>query len=67
MAGDWDGDVDRRRALLRQLRDLDDDLAAGKLTEEDHRRLRRADRARGGHLAHPPPGPHGDRHAPPGR
>jgi len=40
MAGDWDGDVDRRRALLRQLRDLDDDLAAGKLTEEDHRRLR---------------------------
>ena len=40
MAGDWDGDVDRRRALLRQLRDLDDDLAAGKLTEEDHHRLR---------------------------
>lgn len=40
MAGDWDGDVDRRRALLRQLRDLDDDLAAGKLSEEDHRRLR---------------------------
>jgi cytochrome c-type biogenesis protein CcmH/NrfG len=39
MAGDWDGEVDRRRALLRQLRDLDDDLAAGKLTEEDHRRL----------------------------
>ncbi len=40
MAGDWDGEVDRRRALLRQLRDLDDDLTAGKLTEEDHRRLR---------------------------
>ena len=40
MAGDWDSEVDRRRALLRQLRDLDDDLAAGKLTEEDHRRLR---------------------------
>jgi tetratricopeptide (TPR) repeat protein len=40
MAGDWDVEVDRRRALLRQLRDLDDDLAAGKLTEEDHRRLR---------------------------
>jgi hypothetical protein len=40
MAGDWDGDADRRRALLRQLRDLDDDLAAGKLTEDDHRRLR---------------------------
>jgi tetratricopeptide (TPR) repeat protein len=35
----WDG-ADRRRALLRQLRDLDDDLAAGKLTEQDHRRLR---------------------------
>ena len=40
MVGDWDGDVDRRRALLRQLRDLDDDLAAGKLTEDDHHRLR---------------------------
>jgi tetratricopeptide (TPR) repeat protein len=40
MAGDWDGEVDRRRALLRQLRDLDDDLAAGKLTEEDYHRLR---------------------------
>jgi tetratricopeptide (TPR) repeat protein len=35
----WDGD-DRRRALLRQLRDLDDDLAAGKIDEQDHRRLR---------------------------
>jgi tetratricopeptide (TPR) repeat protein len=33
-------DGDRRRALLRQLRDLDDDLAAGKLTESDHRRHR---------------------------
>ena len=33
-------DDDRRRALLRQLRDLDDDLAAGKLTEADHIRLR---------------------------
>jgi tetratricopeptide (TPR) repeat protein len=40
MAGDWDGELDRRRSLLRQLRDLDDDLAAGKLTEEDHQRLR---------------------------
>jgi cytochrome c-type biogenesis protein CcmH len=30
----------RRRELLRQLRDLDDDLAAGKLTEADHARLR---------------------------
>ena len=31
---------DRRRELLRQLRDLDDDLAAGKLTAGDHARLR---------------------------
>ena len=31
---------DRRRELLRQLRDLDDDLAAGKLTNDDHARLR---------------------------
>jgi hypothetical protein len=29
----------RRRELLRQLRDLDDDLAAGKLTAADHDRL----------------------------
>lgn len=33
-------DEDRRRELLRQLRDLDDDLAAGKLTAVDHERLR---------------------------
>ena len=33
-------DDDRRRELLRQLRDLDDDLAAGKLTSDDHARLR---------------------------
>jgi len=33
-------DDDRRRELLRQLRDLDDDLAAGKLTQADHVRLR---------------------------
>jgi hypothetical protein len=33
-------DDDRRRELLRQLRDLDDDLAAGKLTRDDHARLR---------------------------
>jgi cytochrome c-type biogenesis protein CcmH/NrfG len=33
-------DDDRRRELLRQLRDLDDDLAAGKLTAGDHARLR---------------------------
>jgi len=30
----------RRRELLRQLRDLDDDLADGKLAEDDHARLR---------------------------
>ena len=33
-------DDDRRRELLRQLRDLDDDLAAGKLTQADYVRLR---------------------------
>jgi hypothetical protein len=33
-------DDSRRRELLRQLRDLDDDLAAGKLTQADHVRLR---------------------------
>jgi len=33
-------DDDRGRELLRQLRDLDDDLAAGKLTADDHVRLR---------------------------
>jgi cytochrome c-type biogenesis protein CcmH/NrfG len=33
-------DDDRRRELLRQLRDLDDDLAAGTLTHDDHTRLR---------------------------
>jgi cytochrome c-type biogenesis protein CcmH/NrfG len=33
-------DDDRRRELLRQLRDLDDDLAAGKLTQADHVQLR---------------------------
>jgi Flp pilus assembly protein TadD len=33
-------DDDRRRELLRQLCDLDDDLAAGKLTQDDHARLR---------------------------
>src|SRR5215469_10390206 len=33
-------DDDRRRELLRQLRDLDDDLTAGKLTQADHARLR---------------------------
>ena len=39
-ARDHDPDDDRRRELLRQLRDLDDDLAAGKLTTDDHARLR---------------------------
>lgn len=33
-------DDDRCLELLRQLRDLDDDLAAGKLTQADHARLR---------------------------
>ena len=33
-------DDDHRRELLRQLRDLDDDLAVGKLTQDDHVRLR---------------------------
>jgi len=33
--------TDERRVLLRQLRDLDDDLATGKLSDADHRRLRR--------------------------
>jgi hypothetical protein len=32
--------ADESRELLRQLRDLDDDLAAGKLTADDHERLR---------------------------
>jgi hypothetical protein len=35
-----DPEEDHRRALLRQLRDLDDDLAAGKLAADDHTRLR---------------------------
>ncbi|MGN6795993.1 MAG: tetratricopeptide repeat protein [Streptosporangiaceae bacterium] len=35
-----DPDDVRRRELLRQLRDIDDDLAAGKLTQADHVRLR---------------------------
>jgi tetratricopeptide (TPR) repeat protein len=33
-------DEDRRHELLRQLRDIDEDLAAGKIPQEDHRRLR---------------------------
>lgn len=37
---DADPDEDLRHGLLRQLRDLDNDLAAGKLSEEEHRALR---------------------------
>lgn len=37
---DADPDEDLRRGLLRQLRDLDDDLAAGKLTDSEHQALR---------------------------
>jgi tetratricopeptide (TPR) repeat protein len=37
---DADPDSDRGGELLRQLRDLDEDLAAGKLDEDDHRRMR---------------------------
>jgi len=37
---DADPDRDRGEELLRQLRDLDEDLAAGKLDEDDHRRMR---------------------------
>jgi hypothetical protein len=37
---DADPEGDRGGELLRQLRDLDEDLAAGKLDEDDHRRMR---------------------------
>ncbi|HKN97221.1 MAG TPA: tetratricopeptide repeat protein [Pseudonocardiaceae bacterium] len=37
---DVDPDEDLRQGLLRQLRDLDNDLEAGKLTDEEHRALR---------------------------
>jgi hypothetical protein len=37
---DADPESDRGGELLRQLRDLDEDLAAGKLDEDDHRRMR---------------------------
>jgi hypothetical protein len=33
-------ELDQRRELLKQLRDLDDDLAHGKISDSDHRRLR---------------------------
>lgn len=37
---DADPDEDLRRGLLRQLRDLDNELAVGKLTDDEHRALR---------------------------
>ena len=37
---DADPESDRGGELLHQLRDLDEDLAAGKLDEDDHRRMR---------------------------
>jgi len=37
---DADQEGDRGGELLRQLRDLDEDLAAGKLDEDEHRRMR---------------------------
>ena len=37
---DDDPETDRGGELIRQLRDLDEDLATGKLDEHDHRRLR---------------------------
>jgi cytochrome c-type biogenesis protein CcmH/NrfG len=37
---DHDPETDRGGELIRQLRDLDEDLATGKLDEHDHRRLR---------------------------
>jgi cytochrome c-type biogenesis protein CcmH/NrfG len=53
-----DPDDDRRRALLRQLRDLDDDLAAGKLTADDHTRLREpVEREAAAALTRKPQGP----------
>jgi cytochrome c-type biogenesis protein CcmH/NrfG len=56
-----DRDDDRRRALLRQLRDLDDDLAAGKLTAGDHTRLREpVEREAAAVLARKARGPAGD-------
>jgi len=56
---------DRRRELLRQLRDLDDDLAAGKLTQEDHARLRDpVEREAAAVLARKAPGPAGSAAAP---
>ena len=39
-APDADPESDRGGELLRQLRDLDEDLAAGKLDEDDHRKMR---------------------------
>lgn len=36
------GRPEAQRGALRQLRDLDDDLAAGKVSEQDHQRIRQA-------------------------
>jgi hypothetical protein len=55
-----DADHELRARLLRQLRDLDDDLACGKLTHEDHRRLRAPLEARTADVLHRI----ADRHAP---
>jgi tetratricopeptide (TPR) repeat protein len=46
------------RALLRQLRDLDEDLGAGKLSAADHRRLRAALERQLAPLLHERPTPH---------
>lgn len=55
-----DADQELRVGLLRQLRDLDDDLACGKLTREDHLRLRAPLEARTADVLHRI----ADRHAP---
>ena len=72
-----DPDEERRTELMRQLRDLDEDLAAGKLPVEDHERLRGplareaaavlatlGARGTGQVAATAPPGPAGDAGSP---
>src|SRR5262249_8242407 len=55
-----DPDDDRRRALLRQLRDLDGDLATGKLAAGAHARLSEpVEREAAAALSHKPQGPAG--------
>src|SRR5262249_44858133 len=54
----------RLRELLRQLRDLDDDLAAGKLTAEDHDRFRGVVEREAAALMDRTSGPQPDRTAP---